>query len=161
MAEVLHEHPSRKPNRMAGKNYNWNGAYFLTVCTKNRHCFLGEIQNGVMNLSDNGRIAAETLANIESIYPSVLLDSFVVMPNHLHLLVVLLSERHNPTIQRLVQQWKGVVTKQAGFPLWQDRFDDRIVYGAASFRRIKQYIRNNPALWKDDQFFEPNSIPDI
>jgi len=159
MAEVLREHPSRKPNRMVGKNYNWNGAYFLTACTKERHCFFGQVQDGTMILSDIGRIAVETLANTEVIYPSVLLDSFVIMPNHVHLLVVLLSERHNPTIQRLMQQWKGIVTKKAEFPLWQDRFDDRIVYGAAGFRKIKKYIENNPMQWKEDKFYEPATEP--
>ena len=146
---------------MVGKSYNWNGVYFLTICAKERHCFFGQVQDGQMILSDIGRIAAETLLKTEAIYPSVLLDSFVVMPNHVHLLVILLSERHNPTIQRLLQQWKGIVTKSAGFPLWQDRFDDRIVYSAAGYRRIKQYIKDNPILWKEDQFYEHATEPDM
>jgi len=161
MAELSKkEPPSRKPNRMVGKNYNWNGAYFITVCTKGRHCFFGEVQNKKMILSDIGKIAAETLSQTEAFYPSVILDSFVVMPNHVHLLIILLSERHNPAIQRLMQQWKGVVTKKAEFPLWQDRFDDRIIYSAAGYRKIKQYIQNNPTLWEKDQFYGPNPGPD-
>jgi len=161
MAEVAHERPTRKPNRMAGKNYNWNGAYFLTVCTKERYHFFGKVKNGKMILSDIGKIAAETLLRTEAVYPSVILDSFIVMPNHVHLLVFLLSEQYNPTVQRLIQQWKGVVTKQTKIPLWQDRFDDKIIYTAAGYRRAKQYIENNPARWEEDMHYTQDPAPDI
>jgi len=139
---------------MTGKFYHMNGAYFLTICTKNRHCFLGRVQENTMILSDIGAIAHAELSRIETIYPSVILDQFVIMPNHVHLLVILLSEEHNPSIQRIMQQWKGAVSKKAKFPLWQDRFDDRVIYDAAAFRRIKQYINNNPTLWEEDCFYE-------
>jgi len=67
-----------------------------------------------------------------------------------------LAEDHNPSIPRIAQQWKGAVTKKAEIPLWQDRFDDRVVYNAASIRRIEEYIQNNPTRWKDDVFYEPD-----
>lgn len=157
MAEVLRERPTRKPNRLTGKNYGWNGVYFLTICTKNRYHFLGAIQDGEMILSDIGKIATEELSKIEAIYPSVILDSFVIMPNHVHVLIILCSEQYNPTVQRIIQQWKGAVSKKAAFSLWQDRFDDRIVHGAAAYRRIREYIQSNPARWGEDMFFEPEN----
>lgn len=107
-----------------------------------------------MTPTEFGAFAAEELSKLESIYPSVILDSFVVMPNHVHLIVMLLSERHNPSVRRIMQQWKGVVSKKAGFPLWQDRFHDRVIYNAAAYRKIRQYIEANPARWKEDCFFE-------
>jgi len=145
---------------MDGKNYRWNGVYLLTVCTKNRHCFLGKVQDSKIGLSDIGRMAAEELSRMEEIYPSVILDSFVVMPNHVHMLIILTSERDNPTIATIMQQWKGAVTKKAKFPLWQDRFNDKVLYGAAAYRKVKQYIENNPILWKEDRFYAPDTDPD-
>jgi len=157
MAKVSSEPPDRKPNRIEKKNYSFNGAYFLTVCTKERHCLLGQIHDGAMALTEIGAFAAGELSKLENIYPSIILDSFVVMPNHVHLVVMLLSERHNPSVQRIMQQWKGVVSKKAGFPLWQDRFYDRIIYSVAAYRKIRQYIANNPARWKEDCFYEPEA----
>ena len=154
MAEVLRERPTRKANRLAGKNYGWNGLYFLTVCTKERYNFLGKIQDGKMILSDIGKMAEEDLSRMEAIYPSVILDSFVVMPNHVYMIIILCSEQYNPTVHRIIQQWKGAISKKAQFSLWQDRFDDRIIHGAAAYRRIKEYIQNNPARWQEDMFFE-------
>ena len=153
--EIPDERPSRKPNRMVGKDYKMNGAYFLTICTKERYCFFGKVQNGKMILSELGKIAEETLLNIESVYPSVILDSYVVMPNHVHVILILLSERHNPSVQTVIQQWKGIVTKKTEIPLWQERFDDRIIYGAAGYRRFRQYFKDNPAQWKEDKFYTP------
>ena len=153
------ERPTRVPNRIDKKDYSRNGAYFITICTKERHNFLGRICDGKMQPSEIGAFAVSEIARLEKIYPSVVLDSFVLMPNHVHMLVILLSETQNPAIHRIVQQWKGVVSKKAEFPLWQDRFHDVVIYDAAAYRNIKQYIETNPAHWEDDCFYENQPPP--
>ena len=154
LVELPDKRPTRQPSRIVGKDYSRNGAYFLTVCTKERHYLLGKVQDGEMHLSEIGIMVEEGLTKIEAIYPSVLLESYVVMPNHVHMLIVLLDDEQNPSVQTIVQQWKGAITKKAKFPLWQDRFHDRIILRADIYRKIRNYIQNNPALWKEDQFFE-------
>jgi len=102
---------------MERKNYGMCGAYFLTVCVKERYELLGEISNGKILLSDVGAFAENELYKVESIYPSVVMDTFIIMPNHVHMLVFLLNSDLNPSVSRIIQQWKGAVSKQAGFSL--------------------------------------------
>jgi len=148
--KVPEELPSRKPNRLKGKDYGLCGAYFLTICTKHRHELLGCINEGEMTFTQAGAYAADELARIESIYPSVVMDASIVMPNHVHLLLLLLNNELNPTVSKIVQQWKGAVSKKAGFSLWQDKFHDHIVDTAKEYRSIRQYIQTNPARWEND-----------
>jgi len=144
------EWPSRKPNRITGKDYSKNGVYFLTVCTKDRHELLGKIADGEVILSEIGTFAAEELFKIETVYPSVVMDAFVVMPNHVHVLLILLNEAHNPSTSRIVQQWKGMVSKKAGFSLWKKKYHDHIVDTAEEYKKIRRYIQSNPAQWETD-----------
>jgi len=70
--------------RLKNWNYGLNAIYFVTVCTANRDCFFGSVVNGEMNLSEMGEIAKQTWAEIPEHFPFVILDSHVVMPNHIH-----------------------------------------------------------------------------
>lgn len=70
-------------------DYGWNGAYFVTICTKNRECFFGEIRDGVMHLSQIGEIANHCWLEIPQHFPFVKLDKHVVMPNHVHGIVII------------------------------------------------------------------------
>jgi REP element-mobilizing transposase RayT len=74
----------RKSTRLNGYDYSSAGAYFVTICVKNRECLLGEIQNGKMILNDFGNIIDYHWKNIPSHFQNVDLDQFIVMPNHLH-----------------------------------------------------------------------------
>ena len=81
--------PNRKSPRMKGYDYHQSGAYFVTLCAVNRvECF-GEIVNGIMRLSPLGRIADEELARIPDRWADVEIDAWVVMPNHVHMIVVM------------------------------------------------------------------------
>jgi len=144
------EWPTRKQHRIAGKNYAYNGVYFLTICTKHRHELFGKICDGEMILSEIGEIVRDELNKIEKIYSSVVVDSFVVMPNHAHILLHLLNNETNPSISRIIQQCKGVISKKAGVSLWQNKFHDHVVDNAEEYRAIQQYIQDNPARWQTD-----------
>jgi len=108
-----------------------------------------------MHLSSIGAYATNCIEKIESIYPSVLIVDFVVMPNHVHMLLHLLDEKQNLSIERVIQQWKGVVSKHAEYSIWQDRFHDHIILTADEYRKIKKYIEMNPKKWLEDRFYAP------
>ena len=75
--------------RLQTWDYSNNGAYFITICTQNRHHFFGYIQNQEMQLSKIGKLAEQFWHEIPNHFPMVELGNFVVMPNHIHLLIVL------------------------------------------------------------------------
>ena len=75
--------------RWAGWDYGWNGAYFVTMCTAGRIHYFGEIQDGVMGLTALGQAARDCWDEIPAHFPFVLLDAFVVMPNHVHGIIVI------------------------------------------------------------------------
>jgi len=85
--------PNRKQNRLKDYNYSNNGAYFLTVCTKDRVNLLWHVGASIarpqneLTLSENGIIVKEAIENINNHYPSVEIDNYVIMPNHIHLLM--------------------------------------------------------------------------
>ena len=70
--------------RLQTWDYSNNGAYFITICTQNREHFFGNIKNGIMQLSENGKFAALFWYEIPNHFPMVELGNFVVMPNHIH-----------------------------------------------------------------------------
>jgi putative transposase len=79
----------RRSIRLQGYNYSRAGAYFITVCTRNRRCLFGDIADGKMQLNDAGRMVLQCWQNIPGHFPHVALDAFVVMPNHLHGIMVI------------------------------------------------------------------------
>ena len=84
-------------NRLQGYDYGSTGCYFVTICTKNREHYFGEIVNGEMQLSEIGKIAqSEWLKTIE-LRPdmNLLLDEFIVMPNHFHCIVCIGDNQYN------------------------------------------------------------------
>ena len=79
----------RKSIRLKGYDYSQEGAYFVTICTQNRKCMFGEIKNGKMILNDGGAIVKKYWNEIPKHYPIVILDEFVVMPNHVHGMIII------------------------------------------------------------------------
>ena len=109
-----------------------------------------------MILNQSGMIVRQAILNIPRCYPGVLLDKYVIMPNHVHLILVLQDGFPSlPYISRIVQQTKGVVTKQLGQQIWQIHYHDHIIRGEADYREIWEYIDNNPAKWALDQYYQP------
>lgn len=84
--------------RLQNWDYGWNGAYFLTICTKNRECFFGEVIQGEMKLSEIGELARKYLLEIPERYEYAILDEFTVMPNHIHAIVII--EKRTEAIHR-------------------------------------------------------------
>src|SRR3970282_109225 len=74
----------RRSIRLGGYDYGQSGAYFVTICTKNRECLFGEIVDGKMRLNHSGQIVQEEWSRTSIVRPDVELDAFVIMPNHVH-----------------------------------------------------------------------------
>jgi REP element-mobilizing transposase RayT len=168
--------------RLQGWNYANPGYYFVTICTKNRTHWFGEIRNGWMCISDVGAVVDACWREISMHYPRVVVDRFVVMPNHIHGILIIQeldsnivetpyygvsTEPRNPHHRRewqsgslgsIIQQFKSASTKRIralGHPdfAWQPRFHDHITHDADDIARIREYISNNPATWETDDLY--------
>ncbi len=160
---------SRKPNRLKNYDYSSNGMYFITVCTKNKEHYFGKIVGATigrpsgMCLSYCGEITKTSIENIAEHYPAVSVDKYVIMPNHIHL-ILLINDIDNfgrpmvaPTVSTVIQQMKGYVSKQIGFSPWQKLFHDHIIRGEKDYEKIWDYIETNPAKWENDCFYSDDS----
>jgi REP element-mobilizing transposase RayT len=117
-------------------------------------------------LSEIGEIVENETIQLKGIYDIVDVDCFVVMPNHVHMIIVILPNGRTqsdgrtqfaPTVSRIIKQWKGVITKKVGYPLWQKSFHDHIIRDENEYNRIAEYIENNPANWEED-CFHPSKV---
>lgn len=89
---MANTHGSKSPRRslrLVGYDYAQAGAYFVTLCTHNRECLFGEIEHGIMKLSDTGRVVADEWLKSGTVRREIVLDEWVVMPNHFHAIIVI------------------------------------------------------------------------
>ena len=128
--------PVRKPNRLNGYDYSRNGAYFITICAKNRECLFGNIPVGAAfcrpHYSDIGVIVSNEINALSHTYQCVNIDCYVIMPNHIHMIICvnyLDDERQNaaPTVSRMINQWKRAISIKIGYSVWQKSFHDHII----------------------------------
>ena len=154
--------PERKRNRLQTYDYQTPGYYFLTFCTEGRACLLGQVmeadetRQSSMILSEAGSVVDEAIRAIPAHYPGVALDKYVIMPNHVHLILHLQDTgKPCPSVFRIVQQLKGVVTKRLGRNIWQIHFHDHVIRNEQDYREIWQYIENNPTKWFLDRYYMP------
>lgn len=156
--------PERKANRLAYYDYSQPNAYFVTICTKDRkNLFWRNVGASIARpqevvLSEYGRIVDDAIQRIPAHYTAVSVDNYVIMPNHIHLLLQIHTDSNGrampaPTISTVVQQLKGYITKQIGFSIWQKLFHDHVIRNDADYAKIWAYIDNNPVRWKEDCFF--------
>jgi len=162
--------------RLKGWDYRTSAWYFITICTKNRCHFFGEIRNKIMGLSFVGNRAHLNWQAIPDHFDHIKLDVFIVMPNHTHGLIgITKNPAHTPlgsggkqtrefgplqsgSISSIMQAYKASVTrwcrKKGYYEFgWQSKFYDHIVRDKEEFQRIRNYIINNPAKWQDDRYY--------
>lgn len=108
-------------------------------------------------LSHIGKIVDEAINQISVIYPSVFVDNYVVMPNHVHLLLAFDNSSGRiisaPTLSTVVGQMKRAASKKAGFSLWQKSFYDHVVRNQQDYGEIWRYITENPISWDLDTLY--------
>ncbi len=160
--------PKRKATRLSGYDYSTPGAYFITICTKERKPLLSEIIVGQglapaeNRLNRFGNIAREQIELLEKRYKSIRIDKYVIMPNHIHLLLFQGSAGASPcpTISDIICTFKSITTRlcrKNGLlesRLFQSSFHDHIIRGEEDYLEIWEYIDTNVAKWEKDCFYD-------
>ena len=165
----------RRSIRMKGADYSRPGIYFLTICSEGGRCLFGRIGSGCIRLSTLGEIVRECWMNIPEHFSRVHLDEFVIMPNHVHGVLVLrpvvgaqhscaLSDvakrtpRVKPnSVSAIVRSFKAIVTRRAHEELswagevWRRNYFERIVRGGDELGEIRRYIIDNAKRWEWDR----------
>ncbi|MCL2282109.1 MAG: hypothetical protein FWC26_02200 [Fibromonadales bacterium] len=171
-------------NRLIGYNYNTNGCYYITICTKNREHYFGEVVCHEMQLSEIGEIAKLEWSKTAELRPdmNLRLDEFIVMPNHFHGIVFIDDNQYNmvnvpvetqsiaslhyknsfspqsKNISSIIRGFKSAVTicarKRDIIFAWQERFHDVIIHGDDDLNRVRAYILDNPQNWDKDNYNE-------
>ena len=159
--------PTRKPIRLQGHDYSENGAYFITICTEHRRNILSNIVGGGaldapnIQLTDKGRIVERYLLSGNAI-PSVFIDHYVIMPNHVHVIIRIqhlengTSRAPSPTnmiIPHVVSTFKRFCHKAIGERIFQRSYYDHIIRSEDDYAAIASYIETNPAKWREDTLF--------
>ena len=151
------DRPVRKSPRMSFFDYTGSHYYFVTICTHEKTCIFGYADN----LSRYGQIAADSITHISKHYSSVTVDKFVVMPNHVHMILVIgcdSDKRRNPPLYQIVGAYKSGVSREIHkigdiFPVWQRSFHDHVIRNQKDYERIWEYIDTNPMRWETDCFY--------
>ena len=159
----------RKHIRLRDFDYSSANGYFITVCVKNFEPLLGSVRNNLCGLSDIGSDVAWRIQNIPQQNENVVLDEFIVMPNHFHALLII--DRHEGpydgnrfqkpragSVSMMINAAKGATTKwcrlnQLRFE-WQVKFYDHVIRNEQEYWAIKNYIINNPRNWTKDRFYQ-------
>lgn len=150
----------RKGLRLAGFDYGSVGYYFVTVCTRKRMCTLGCVVRAdvligsYIRLTALGRLVDETIARMPNV------DRYVIMPNHVHLILKIEPSDGGPmgtsarTIPKLVHFLKAAVSKSWGSSVWHRSYHDHIIRNESDYLRIYEYMDTNPARWAEDCYYE-------
>lgn len=144
--------PQRKHPRLCYYDYSTPGYYFVTICTHEKRCIFGS----PMHLNQLGRIADAAFGEISEHFPNVQVDKYVVMPNHVHAIIVL--PPGTAGLSSIVGSYKSYVTKRIhaanpNMPVWQTSFHDHVIRSQQGYEKIWYYIDSNPLKWEDDCFY--------
>ncbi|PCI24009.1 transposase [Candidatus Peregrinibacteria bacterium] len=175
---VYNSHIHRRNSiRLRHYDYSQEGMYFITICTKDRKSYFGKIVDHQMVLNEKGRMAKLFWYKIGKIHNFVELKEFVIMPNHIHGIIILKNqmkqgdlekyEKHNlmvyhsfkpKSISSLIGHYKAAVKKwmnnnNYGDFCWQRNYYEHIIRDDNRLKTISHYIVNNPKNWKEDRFF--------
>ena len=162
--------PQRKHTRLQNFDYSTTGAYFITICTHNRRCVLSKVvgrglapaeRNGI-EYTSLGEIAERQLLMLEERYPFLSVDQYVIMPNHIHVILILENQTAGasprPTVMDIVCAFKSLTTRECkknGFQgsLFQTSFYDHVIRDREDYEKRVKYIDENPIRWYYDELF--------
>lgn len=160
----------RRSIRLQGYDYGQSGAYFITLCTHNKECWFGEIRDSQMRLNQLGKIIAQEWLRTPEIRPEIILDEWIIMPNHLHGIIIITNSvgahRRAPNPQNsIIAGFKSATTKRInkqretpGTPLWQRNYYESILLDTEHFENVRRYICTNPLRWKNDSKFSQYAL---
>ena len=161
--------PKRKPVRLRNFDYCDSGAYFLTICTENRRKILSQIVGGDVldapydiKLTSYGQIADKFINQLSDFYTNIEVDNYVIMPNHIHIILFVLDDgasrtspptkQHSP-ISSFVSTFKRFCNKEYGENVWQRHFYDHIIRNKEDYEKHVKYIHENPIRWYFDELY--------
>jgi REP element-mobilizing transposase RayT len=168
------EHCQRRSIRLKDYDYSQEGAYFVTICTYRKVCILGEIMNAEPRLNKYGNPVSKCWLEIPYHFPNAAIDTFVVMPNHFHGIVVIQDCRgevaspaprgaetaplRRHTLGQIMAYFKYQSTKAInqirhtpGARLWQRNYYEHVIRNEHDLNDIRQYILDNPVKWDMDE----------
>ncbi len=173
----MYRETERKNIRLQGYDYSSDGYYFVTICVKYGECVFGDVKNEIMGLSDIGCVIVKFWQEISNHFDNVKLDKWIVMPNHVHGIVVIQNHGRDEamphpyvgqyermsqispkpkSLPTIIGSFKSIATKtirkyhNINFQ-WQYRFYDHIIRNNKSLNKIRNYIINNPEKWARDR----------
>ena len=144
--------PQRKNPRMKHFDYTSANYYFVTICTRDKKCLFGTPNQ----LNTLGMLAQQGIVNISAHFPGVTIDKYVIMPNHIH--AILIIGQPGIHLSNVIGQYKSFVSKEAhklhsNLHLWQSSFHDHIIRSQSAYEKIWLYIESNPSNWEKDCFY--------
>ena len=169
----------RKNTCLHTADYSNVGAYFITICTLSRKCILSEIvgtgvpDGPIVELKKYGEIAEKFLIQLGSFYDNISIDSYVIMPNHIHM-ILFIHDAHvlkaqdseidqniigcgatmqNSIISKFISTFKRFCNKEIGENIWQYRSFDHIIRNQRDYDEHIRYISENPIRWENDRFY--------
>ena len=165
--------PVRKTNRLKSYNYSQNGYYFITLCVLDNQELLGKVVGDDAHIvpptvvySEYGRIVEKHIKNVDSSYDDIIVANYIIMPNHVHMIIVLQKMPHNenlgtmwassPTSARIptiIRTLKTLVAKECGLSFWQRSYHDHVIRTEQKYNIIWKYIDENPLKWHEDCFY--------
>ncbi len=179
---IQNELPKRKYPRLKEYDYSSNGYYYVTICAKDMKCIFGHIEklsesvgwglapteriykDTKLILSPYGMIAEQQLFELEKRYDYVKIDKYVIMPNHIHVIIILentaVGASPHPTLIDMVCAYKSITTRLcnkmnnvSGRQIFQRSFYDEILRSEKGYLDVWQYIDENPRKWQNDEYF--------
>jgi putative transposase len=153
----------RRSIRLKGFDYSRSAVYFVTICVQNRECLFGTISQNQMLLNDAGEMVSTEWLALPSRFPSVILDEFIVMPNHFHGIIYISPDSIDRLkLGKIIGAFKSIVNnnyitgvktkdwEHFNQRLWQRNYYEHIVRDDAALQKIQEYIRDNPSTWQTD-----------
>lgn len=156
----------RKPNRLVEYDYSQEGLYFVTICTENRKELLSKITIGVgseprVELSFIGKEVKNTIDYINQNYPGIKIENYVIMPNHVHLVVEIEDVEFKISLDDVIGRLKSFTTKRfnqfiqsKNSILWQRSYYDHVVRDQNDCANVLNYIDLNPWEWNEDEYYQ-------
>jgi len=164
--------PQRKSLRLKDFDYSTDGAYFVTICTRDRQLIFGNVIDHAMNLNHYGYIVDSVWRGLSERFTQIKLDEFVVMPNHVHGIISVVGAVHEPPLHhelpiqtkrrnmllpKMVGYFKMNSAKRInqlrntpGTPVWQRNYYERVIRDEHELQVIQKYIADNPVKWNED-----------
>ena len=150
MKEIL---PIRKKIRLSNYDYSQENMYFITICVKDRLELLGKIDgDNKIKLTREGNIVKQEISSLEEMYKNIIVDEYVVMANHLHILLCI-NYKDGTSISKIIKHLKTNISRKIKYSIWQKSFYEHIIRNRQEYLKIKEYIKNNVINWSKDKYF--------